>query len=90
MARRQLKDSALNPFQRQCISSTQEMTTEDDHGQPDSTVIAELVARRWQEDRRYPALHATNRGAGLEASWLRHCEYGDLMLHWSLRTTRDL
>jgi hypothetical protein len=89
MARRQLEDSALNRFQRNCIVSTQEMITPAD-GLPGNTAIAQLVARRWQEERRHAAFHATNRGAGLHASWLRHSQYGDLMLHWSLGTARDL
>jgi hypothetical protein len=89
MARRRLEDSALNRFQRNCIVSTQEMITGGD-GQPGNLPVAQLVARRWQEERRHAAFHATNRGAGLHASWLRHCQYGDLMLLWFSQTTRDL
>ena len=88
MARRRLEHPALNRFQRKCIISNQAMISGDD-AQPDNAAIAELVARRWQEDRRKPTLHMRNRGAGLRASWLLHCEYGDLILHWSACNARD-
>jgi hypothetical protein len=85
MARDRSESSALNRFQHECVISGQEMSR-GDNALPDNELIAELVARRWKEEQRYLSLHATNRGAGLQASWLRQSAYGDLALHWSLLT----
>jgi hypothetical protein len=47
------------------------------------TAVAELLARRWKEDRPYFTLHGITREVGLRSWWLRHGARGDSDLHWS-------
>jgi hypothetical protein len=41
------------------------------HGEFDHGVLAELIARRWRQDRPYFTLRERTPGAWLEASWRR-------------------
>jgi hypothetical protein len=49
----------------------------------DHTALAELISRRWQEDRPYFTPHRKARGAALEGSWWRQPASSALKLHWS-------
>ena len=49
------------------------------------TALAELISRRWQEDRPYFTLNKA-RGAWLEGSWWRQPANSALKLHWSRRS----
>jgi len=66
------------------------------NGNAGITAVAELLARRWKEDRPYFALHGITREVGLRPWWLRHRARGGLDLHWSrmsaarLRAQRQL
>jgi hypothetical protein len=51
----------------------------------DHTALAELISRRWQEDRPYFTLNRRARGAWLEGSWWRQPANSALKLHWSRR-----
>ena len=51
----------------------------------DHRVLAELIARRWKQERGYFALNKSARGAWLEASWWRQPNRSALQLHWSHR-----
>jgi hypothetical protein len=53
----------------------------------DHTAVAELIARRWQEDRPYFTLNRKARGAWLEGAWRWQPANNALMLHWSRRST---
>lgn len=44
---------------------------------------AELLARRWKEDRRYFAFDENAPGVGPQACWLRRARPGGLEQHWS-------
>ena len=46
------------------------------------TAAAELLARRWTEDRPYFTLNEAT-GTRLQATWLRKPSRADLELHWS-------
>ena len=50
------------------------------------TALAELISRRWQEDRPYFTLNRKARGAWLEGSWCRPPANSALKLHWSRRS----
>ena len=52
----------------------------------DHTALAELISRRWQEDRPYFTLNRKARGAWLEGSWRRQPANSALKLHWSRRS----
>ena len=49
----------------------------------DHNVIADLLARRWQENRRYLSLHERSRAPRLRAQWHRMPGYTALVLHWT-------
>jgi len=49
----------------------------------DHTALAELISRRWQEDRPYFTLNRKARGAWLEGSWRWQPANSALKLHWS-------
>jgi hypothetical protein len=53
------------------------------HAGFDHSVLAELIARRWKQDRPYFTLIEPTRGAWLEASWRRQPGRSTLELHWS-------
>ena len=53
------------------------------HADFDHTVLAELITRRWKQDRPHFTLNETSRGAWLEASWRRQPGRSALKLHWS-------
>ena len=63
--------------------SLQYHTAVNRHDDFDHSVLAELIARRWKQDRSYFTLHETSRGAQLEASWRRQPGRSALELHWS-------
>jgi hypothetical protein len=50
------------------------------------TALAELISRRWQEDRPYFTLNGIARGAWLEGSWRWQPANNALKLHWSRRS----
>jgi predicted component of type VI protein secretion system len=52
----------------------------------DHTTLAQLISRRWQEDRPYFTPNKKARGAWLEGSWWRQPANGALKLHWSRRS----
>jgi hypothetical protein len=52
----------------------------------DHTAVAELISRRWQEDRPYFTLNRKARGVWLEGSWWRQPANSALKLHWSRRS----
>jgi hypothetical protein len=52
----------------------------------DHTGAAELISRRWQEDRPYFMLNGRARGAWLEGSWRWQPADNALRLHWSRRS----
>ena len=52
----------------------------------DHTALAELISRRWQEDRPYFTLNRKARGAWLEGSWCRQPANSGLKVHWSRRS----
>jgi hypothetical protein len=49
------------------------------------TVLAELIARRWREDRHFFTLNGAVWGTRLEASWSQQPGNSALELHWSRR-----
>jgi hypothetical protein len=51
----------------------------------DHTVLAEVIARRWREDRGFFTLNAEVSGARLDASWSQQPANSALELHWSRR-----
>jgi|HubBroStandDraft_1064217.scaffolds.fasta_scaffold173278_2 hypothetical protein len=51
----------------------------------DHTVLAEVISRRWREDRLFFTLNRGAHGARLEASWLQQPANSALELHWSRR-----
>jgi hypothetical protein len=51
----------------------------------DHSVLAELITRRWKQDRPHFTLNKGTRGAWLEASWWRPPGRSALELHWSRR-----
>jgi hypothetical protein len=54
------------------------------------TAAAELLARRWKEDRPYFTLQGISRGVGLHSWWLRRRACGGLELHWSRMSAAQL
>jgi hypothetical protein len=52
----------------------------------DHVALAELVSRRWQEDRSYFTLDRSARGAWLEGSCWQQSGNSALKLHWSRRS----
>jgi len=52
----------------------------------DHTALAELILRRWQEERPYFTLNRNARGAWLEGSWWGQPANSALKLHWSRRS----
>ena len=56
----------------------------------DHAGAAELISRRWQEDRPYFMLNGRARGAWLEGSWRWQPADNALRLHWSRRTRVDV
>ncbi len=57
----------------------------DTSGQLDHRHAAELLARRWMENRRYFTTIGTIWRAGIQASWQRGPAH-TLSLHWARRT----
>jgi hypothetical protein len=55
------------------------------HAEFDHSALAELIARRWKQDRSYFTLNEKSRGAPLKASWWRQPGRSALELHWSHR-----
>ena len=53
------------------------------HADFDHSVLAELIARRWKQDRSYFTLNERSRRAQLEASWWRQPGRSAMGLHWS-------
>jgi hypothetical protein len=53
------------------------------HADFDHSVLAELITRRWKQDRPYFTLNERAPGAWLEASWRRQPGRSALQLHWS-------
>jgi hypothetical protein len=51
----------------------------------DHIALAELISRRWQEDRPYLTLNRTAWVACVEGSWGRQPANSALKLHWSRR-----
>jgi hypothetical protein len=49
----------------------------------DRAVLAEVVSRRWQEERPYFALNREARGSRLKGSWLRQPTNNALRVQWS-------
>jgi len=49
------------------------------HADFDHSVLAELIARRWNQDR---SLNERSRGAQLEAPWWRQPADSAMELHW--------
>jgi hypothetical protein len=60
----------------------------DTGGQLDHAHVAELLARRWMENRRYFTTIGTIRRGGLQASWHRG-PGNSLSLHWSRPAALD-
>jgi hypothetical protein len=56
----------------------------------DHTALAELISRRWQEDRPYFTLNRKARGAWLEGSWSPQPANSSLRLRWSRRSSSAL
>ena len=54
------------------------------HADFDHSVLAELIARRWKQDRSY-FTRRKPRGARLQASWWRQPGRSAMELHWSHR-----
>ena len=52
----------------------------------DHTALAELISRRWQEDKPYFTLNRKARGAWLEGSWSPQPANRALKLRWSRRS----
>ena len=65
--------------------SLQYHTAVNRHADFDHSVLAELIARRWKQDRSYFTLNERSRGAQLEASWWRQPGRSAMELHWSHR-----
>ena len=63
----------------------QARATVNRHADFDQSVLAELIARRWKQDRSYFTLNERSRGAQLEASWWRQPGRSAMELHWSHR-----
>jgi hypothetical protein len=51
----------------------------------DPSVLGEIIARRWKQDRPYFTLIQPARGVWLEAAWSRQSGRSALELHWSRR-----
>lgn len=47
------------------------------------TAVAQLLARRWKDNRRYFTPDENAAGVGLRSEWLRPRAHGGLALHWS-------
>jgi hypothetical protein len=61
------------------------------NGEVGITAVAELLARRWKEDRPYFMLHAITREVGLHSWWLRRRACGGgLDLQWSRMSAAQL
>jgi hypothetical protein len=58
----------MNRFQRKLLKRSQNIRTSA-NGQVDNTTIAELLARRWRENRPYFTLNGEPREARLQSSW---------------------
>ena len=56
------------------------------HAAFDHSVLAELIAWRWKQDRPYFTLNEGAPGAWPEASWRRQPANSALKLHWSRRS----
>jgi hypothetical protein len=54
----------------------------------DHTLLAELIARRWKQNRPHFTLNERSRGAWLQASWWRPPGRRVMELHWSRRAPR--
>lgn len=51
------------------------------------TALAEIISRRWREDRPYFALNRKARGTWLQGSSWRQPANSALQLHWSRRSS---
>ncbi len=49
----------------------------------DPTFLAELVARRWQEDPGYYTVKKNADGGWLEGWWMRRADRSGVELHWA-------
>lgn len=52
----------------------------------DHTLLGELIARRWQEDRGYYSLNRHADQGWLEALWSQRADHSGVELHWIRRT----
>jgi len=59
------------------------------NGQAGITTVAELLARRWKENRPYFTLDGNAR-VGLHSWWLRRHDWRSLELHWSRKSAAQL
>jgi hypothetical protein len=59
----------MNRYQQMCVISSQKIQMSGT-GQAGNTALAELLVRRWKEDRPYFMLDEHTRGVWLQASWL--------------------
>lgn len=66
--------------------SLEHRTAGNGHADFDHSVLAEVIAWRWKEDRPYFTLNERAPGAWLEASWRRQPANSALKLHWSRRS----
>jgi hypothetical protein len=57
-------------------------------GQVDHALVAELLARRWTDDRPYVTAIGAVWRAGIQASWQRGPDH-TLSLHWARRTALE-
>jgi hypothetical protein len=57
-------------------------------GQVDHAPVAELLARRWTDDRPYVTAIGAVWRAGIQASWQRGPDH-TLSLHWARRTALE-
>jgi len=71
----------MSRYRKRDISS-QEIDMQG-NGQAGITAVAELLARRWKEDRPYFTLHGITREVGLRSWWLRRRACGGLDPNWS-------
>ena len=53
----------------------------------DHTVLAELIAQRWQEDPAYYTLNRNAHRGWLEALWMRRAGHSGVELHWTRRAS---
>jgi len=58
----------------------------NDNGQLGSTAVAELLAKRWTEDRPFFTINESPRGSALHAWWLRRPGSAGLKQPWSRLT----